>query len=149
MISNTRSGERNLAPDAAGRGRINQRPGRAPVLFLTVALTPQRQARHGEGAALCPQRSPTHFLSIEHRLGLYPTRRSPAGPKPDQPMVTSGYGAARIHGPRMIGNGENLFHSANLAVFAGFSTGSDRAVPQRGKAAAILNATLPREGTSP
>jgi hypothetical protein len=137
MISNTRSGQEYLAPDAAGRGGINLRPERLPEPFRRGSpAIPSKATARGPHLSLGAARN-------QLRPVLYPTRRSPAGPKLDQPKVTSGYGAARIHGLRMIGNGETAFHAANLAMFAGFSTGSDRPVPHRGKTAAILNATCP------
>lgn len=58
------------------------------------------------GPALSRHRpGPTLFAPVLHQ-----TRRSPAGPKHQHRQEQAVAGSGRIHGPRMLMNGENLFH---------------------------------------
>lgn len=107
MISNTHGGGQRPACVAVGRGRHFTRPERLPHP-LCRAFAPSLAGTAERRVATLPQRAAHLFAPA-----LYQTRRSPAGPKHQHRQEQAVAGRERIHGPRMLMNGETVFHVPN------------------------------------
>lgn len=135
MILNTHSDGHRPVSGAVGRGGHFTRPERppqpsqlcvhTPLSFVNVErlavlsraasqpdcrafLSPKIPRTAERHAAPHPQRAAHPFAPV-----LYQTRHSPAGPKHQHRQEQAVSGSERIHGPRMLMNGETFFHVTN------------------------------------
>lgn len=108
MISNIHSASPDPMSGAVDGARRLPRPDGVPHPYCEarLAFSPCQP-----GDVSGPHPVPTGAGRNQFCPVLSMTRRSPAGPKPEQPMVTSGLGAVRVYGPRMLGNGETFPHA--------------------------------------
>lgn len=91
-------------PVVVGGGGLHfTRPESAPRTHGRAGSPTPRTAERREGP---------HRFRAAHPFApvLHATRRSPAGPKHQQRQHQSVAGRERIHGPRMLMNGETFFH---------------------------------------